>query len=515
MRTLLVTALAAAALGAAAQPAQGAKFMLSVMQDDNQLVYGSAQARETALRRMKVLGVDAIRVTVLWEAIAGRRKPSSGRNPSSYPASRWDRYDDLVRAAQRYGLAVYFNVTPPGPRWAHARANDPANQRTWRPNVVEFGRFFQAVARRYNGEWKDENSGRAALPRVGWWGIGNEPNQGGWLMPQAREIGGRIVPQSPHWYRKLLVAGADALLRTGHGDDLILIGETAPLGVRPQSERRPLRPALFIRELFCLQPSLRRWRGRAARARGCGDMGRLAATLQRLPKLAFAHHPYTKDLPPTQRDRSRDAITVANLKSLPTLLDRVAARTGAIPQGLPILLTEFGYETDPPDPHNGVKEEKQAQYLNEGDYAAYRSERVFANTQFQLFDVPPRREFPRNSQAYWFTYQSGLFTALPQSRPKPAAFAYRLPFVVKRSSGGGYLFWGQVRFTPNGANQQVFLQQRAANGSWQTVGGAVPVTNGMGFFEVTRPAQKGQRWRAAWAAADFSAFAISREIVLP
>lgn len=511
MRIALLTVLAAVALGAFAQPAFGAKFMVSVMQDDNQLLYGTAHMREVSLRRMKAIGVDAVRATVLWEAVAPKRRPRDPRDPGDYRASSWDRYDDLVRAAARHGVAVYFDVTFPGPRWAHARASDPSNRRTWRPSPREFGRFLHAVGRRYNGQWRDENAGTGLLPRVTWWGIGNEPNQGGWLTPQARRIGGRIVPQSPHWYRKLLVAGADALLRTGHGDDLILMGETAPLGVKPQAERRPLRPALFIRELFCLDSRLRKLRGTSARVRGCGDVNRLKV-LERLPRLAFAHHPYTKDLPPTKRDRSPDSLTVANLKALPTLLDRIATRTGLIPQGLPILLTEFGYETNPPDTFNGISLEKQAQYLNEGDYAAYRSDRVFANTQFLLLDVPPRREFPRNSQAYWFTYQSGLFMA--SGAPKPSASAYMLPFVAKRA-GGGYLFWGQVRFTPNGANQQVFLQRRNSSGGWETMGAPVPVTNAVGFWEVTRPAAARERWRALWASADFSSFAASRELVLP
>ena len=511
MRIALATVFAALALGAAAQPAFGAKFMVSVMQDDNQLVYGTAQMRDLAMRRMKGMGVDALRITVLWEAVAPRRRPRNPRDPGAYPARNWDRYDDVARAAAQHGLSVYFDVTFPGPRWAHAKSPDPANRRTWKPSPREFGRFVQAVARRYNGQWRDENADRRALPRVTWWGIGNEPNQGGWLTPQATKVRGRIVPQSPHWYRKLLVAGADALVRTGHGDDLVLIAETAPLGVRPQAERRPLRPALFIRELFCLSSGLRPLTGESARVRGCGDVGRLAI-LKRLPRLAFAHHPYTKDLPPTKRDRSRDSLTVANLRVLPSLLDRIASRTGLIQEGMPILLTEFGYETNPPDNFNGISLEKQAQYLNEGDYAAYRSDRVFANTQFLLFDVPPRREFPRNSQAYWFTYQSGLLTASGQ--PKPSAAAYMLPFLARRS-GGNYLFWGQVRFTPNGANQQVFLQQRGSGGQWQTVGGAIPVTNAVGFWEATRPAQRGQRYRAVWASGDYSAFLASREIVLP
>lgn len=511
-RPLLALLVAATAVLGWAADASASKYMYSVMQDDNMLIYSSAQNRELALRRMKILGVDAVRVSVLWDAVAGKKGPGRGQDPKAYKPANWDRYDDLVRLAQSLGIAVYLDVTPPGPRWSQAKANDPANQRAWKPNVREFGRFYQAVARRYGGNYRDENQGKGVIPRVTWWGIGNEPNQGGWLMPQTLKVGGRLVPMSPALYRDLLVAGADALIRTGHSDDLVLMGETAPLGVPPTSERRPLRPALFLREMFCLQKNLRPYTGIAAKVRNCRTLSKLKI-LSRLNRLAYAHHPYTKRTSPDKRDHSGDAITVANLNALPTLLDRIAARTKLIPQGLPILLTEFGYETNPPDTFNGISLETQAEWNNLGDYAAYRNDRVFANTQFQLFDVAPRKEFPKNSKAYWFTYQSGLYTAVgPGSQAKPSAFAYILPFVAKRS-GGNYLFWGQVRFTPNGANQQVFLQQRQG-GDWVTVQGPILVDNAVGFFEVKRPASAGQTWRYIWAAPDFSDVRASREIKL-
>lgn len=485
--------------------------MLSVMQDDNELIYSSAASRTFALNKMKRIGVDAVRVTVLWNAIAPRKRPAHGQDPHAYRAANWDRYDDLVRAAQAYGMVVYLDVTPPGPRWSQAKANDPANQKAWKPNAKEFDRFYQAVARRYNGTYHDENEGKGVLPRVSWWGIGNEPNQGGWLMPQAQKIGGHLVPTSPAIYRSLLVAGADALIRTGHANDTINMGETAPLGVAPQSERRPLRPALFLREMFCLDHGLRSYRGSAAAARSCSTVKSLSI-LKRLPRLVYAHHPYTKRLAPTKRDKSRDAITVANLKVLPDLLDRIAKRTGLLPLGMPIVLTEFGYETNPPDPFNGIPLATQAEWNNLGDYAAYRNDRVFANTQFLLLDVAPLKQFPKNSKAYWFTYQSGLFTAA--GKAKPSAFAYMMPFVAKPAGGGNYLFWGDVRFTPNGADQTVYLQKKVSGGNWETVGDAIPVTNAVGFWEATKPASKGQTWRTVWADPSFTNFQASREITL-
>lgn len=510
-RPLIALALALAALAGAGTQAHAAKFELSVMQDDNLLIYSSQANRVYALNKMKALGVDAVRVSILWDAIAPKRKIRNGADPGAYRAANWDKYDDLVRQAAARGVGVYFDVTPPGPRWTQAKANDPANQKAWKPNARQFGRFFQAVARRYNGLYHDENEGGGVLPRVGWWGIGNEPNQGGWLMPQARVIGGHVTPTSPAVYRDLLVAGADALIRTGHSFDTINMGETAPLGVPPESERRPLRPALFLRELFCLDSRLHTYRGAAAKARNCSSVKKLSI-LKRLPRLVYAHHPYTKDTSPLKKDRSRDAITIANLKTLPTLLDRIASRTKLIPEGMPIVLTEFGWETNPPDTRNGIPIQNQAEWNNLGDYAAYRSDRVFANTQFLLKDVAPQKQYPKDSRSYWFTYQSGLL--FNDGSAKPSAVAYMLPFVAKRAGGNNYLFWGQVRFTPNGANQTVYLQRRDG-ANWVLDGGPIQVTNSVGFWEATRAAQKGATYRVVWTNPDFSAFLTSREAKLP
>lgn len=488
--------------------------MWSVMQDDNQVVYGSARHRDQALDYMKVLGVDAVRVTVLWQAIAPARKPrKSTALPSAYPRRNWDRYDELVKAANARGLIVYFSVTGPGPRWAHATSPDRANQRTWKPNARHFGNFVRALGKRYSGEYKDENAGRAVLPRVTWWGVFNEPNQGGWLTPQAQQVRGvrGWTPTSPALYRNLLVEGVRGLISTEHADDVVFMGETAPLGVDPQGERRPLRPAEFLREVFCLDKRLRRYRGRRARARNCSTVRRLSI-LKKLPNLGYGHHPYTKDIAPTEAPGHADAISIANVRTLPALLDKIAQRTRLINAGLPIYLTEFGYESNPPDIINGVPEQLQAEYLNVGDYIAFRNPRVLANTQFQLFDVPPQTRFPRDSRQYWFTYQSGIFNS--NGSPKPAAGAYALPFEARAAGPGGYLFWGWVRLGANSTPQTVYLQRKDETGAFQTVGEGLPVTNPAGFWNVTIPAFPGETWRYAWASPDGSDIRVSREIIL-
>jgi hypothetical protein len=76
------------------------------------------------------------------------------------------------------------------------------------------------------------------------------------------------------------------------------------------------------------------------------------------------------------------------------------------------------------------------------------------------------------------------------------------------------MFWGQVRFTPNGADQTVYLQRKQGT-DWVNDGDPIPVTNTVGFWDVTRPAQKGQTYRAVWVPPDFSTVQASREIKLP
>lgn len=501
--------------------AAAAPYMVSLMQDDDELIYTTPQDRRAAMNQMKALGVEAVRVTLLWEAVApnpdSRRKPRgfNGAKPGDYPRYLWDPYDDVVRLGAARGIEVNLNPTGPGPAWAHKRTRIKAAARTWKPSPKQFAKFVRAAGRRYNGSYRDENQGRHILPRVDWWGVWNEPNQPGWLTPQGetkRGVGG--VGAAPRLYRDLLVAASRALLRTGHGDDLLMIGELAPIGsaVKPKGARGSLRPGLFLRELFCVNRRFRRFTGREAKARGCGKLNRLAV-LERFPRLGLGHHAYTRKRPPTKRQPKRDMIDISNLGELIRTLDRIAARTGLLPPEMPVFLTEFGYQTLPPDPYRGVSPALQARYLNEGDFIAWRNPRVFSSAQFLLYDSPPREEYPRGSQPYWATFQTGLYTALPVGNAKPAVNAYKFPLVVRRKRGTARI-WGQARFAPNGVSYPIRLQSRAPGSStWVNSEPPLQVTHSQGFFQARRPTQRGTAWRAVWVEPDLARIEISREAV--
>ena len=66
-RLLLALALAVAY----AAPAPAATNQIAMMMDDNLLIYGTDQERTASLYFMKSIGVDAVRVTVNWNFLAG------------------------------------------------------------------------------------------------------------------------------------------------------------------------------------------------------------------------------------------------------------------------------------------------------------------------------------------------------------------------------------------------------------------------------------------------------------
>ncbi len=511
----LAAAAASAAAWATPQRAEASPLQFSMMQDDNQLIYGTDGQRERALTLMKLLGVDALRVTVLWNFLAPKTPLSdtAAADPNSYRGARWDRFDELVRSAHARGMEVHLNLTGPGHRWTQQAGKEKPINPAFRPNARAYGKFVEAVTKRYSGRFEDSDG--STLPRVSSWSLWNEPNFPSWLTPQSapsRRVGGKQVPVAPALYRELVVSGAKALLRTGHSDDIVSIGETAPLGSAKLRPGNALRPALFIREFFCVDGAIRPYTGENAKARRC-DRVRKLDVLEAFPRLTWGHHPYTKKASPARPSGIRDAITMANIGALPKLLDRVAERRpSAFPTGALVLLTENGYETTPPDPYAGVSPGQQASYNNESDYLAYRNPRIGSVTQFQLDDVPPLAQFSQGSRQFWRTYQSGLFDLGGQ--PKPSASAYALQFGV-RKAGAVTEFWGQVRFTPNGTTQTVRLQAKQGNG-FANVGEPVAVTNANGFFTVRFPnVPAGSVWRVAWTSPDGADVRFSRQTTAP
>jgi len=161
----------------------------------------------------------------------------------------------------------------------------------------------------------------------------------------------------------------------------------------------------------------------------------------------YAHHPYELIFAPSHRPAHSDWYTIANLRSLSSLLRRVRARFGlGTGGGWGLYLTEFGYQTDPPDPL-GVSPAQQARYLDQAEYIAYRSGSVRTLSQFLLYDDGP---------PFGETYQSGLDYRDGSAKPARAAYAFPLWLPAPNVRRGHRLrVWGMLRAAPNGQAHHV------------------------------------------------------------
>jgi hypothetical protein len=419
--TALLLALALLPAAAGASPRQFALF-----QDETLLVENGA-TRAGTLDEVRGLGADMIKVQVNWATVApgGRRKPDGfdGANPAEYPG--WARYDAILSEAKARGLQVMFALAPPAPGWATPTRGDRFG--VTRPNAREFGRFATAAARRF--------------PGVDVWTIWNEPNHPGHLYPQSTK-GGR--PVAPGLYRALVRAAVSGLKRGGVGRDPILFGELLPIGKPSLGPKRNLKPLRFLRAFFG---------------------GRPLSGLE-----GFAYHPYTRPAGPLSPEPTPDDATIRSLGRVLHVLDSARAAGRITGPKLPIWNTEFGFQTNPPDPYAGAPIASVPKFWSISElWLSYGNRRVKSISQYTMNDQP-------GDTSLW---QSGLRFA--DGRLKANIYAnYRLPILVRQLGPGAVEVRGDAR--PDGAGSTVQIYQRDRKGPFKPLGGPVTVRNVRGYF---------------------------------
>jgi hypothetical protein len=250
-----------------------------------------------------------------------------------------------------------------------------------------FGSFASAAAKQY--------------PWVRRWLIWNEPNQVRWLRPTA-----------PSTYTSKLLNPAYAAIHAAIGGAQVAGGGTAPRG-----STGGVSPLAWLAGMYAAHARLD----------------------------AYAHNPYPLD--PKRESPLKGGCGHCTTVTMATLSRLTSAVGRAFPRAR-IWLTEYGYQSNPPDSLLGVSPALQAQYVGEGAYAAYRAPKVDLLIHFLYRDEPVLARF-----------QSGLVGLT--NRPKPAYAAFQLPLAQVSAT----TLWGQLRAPAAGSTARL---ERRVGRAWRS-----------------------------------------------
>ncbi|MGH3002499.1 MAG: hypothetical protein ACRDM1_07570 [Gaiellaceae bacterium] len=355
-------------------------------------------------------------------------------------ASRLDRLDDLGVGVVRVTLN-WNEVEPTRTTENWSRYDDLLNglhERGIAPLVTLWGSPRWANGDRApnwapTSKWTFAGFARRAAERypfVHMWGIWNEPNQRRWLRPTSAKV-----------YVQKLLNPAYVAIHNATRNVQVAGGVTAPRG-----STGGVSPVDWI-----------------------ADMARAHARLD-----AYAHNPYPLRPKETPTSGGCDHCMTITMATLDRLLTDVRRAFGTHTR---IWLTEYGYQTNPPDRLLGVSYATQARYLSEAALRAYEAPRVDVLIHYLVRDEP--------DPARW---QSGLLTV--RDATKPAYQAFRFPLAERSRRGLRTVLWGQIRPGRRGT----YRLQQFRGGRWQSVGGDYRTTV-RGFFSRTVRAGKGSRLR--------------------
>jgi len=402
-----------------------------------------------AMTQAHTSGAQFLRIVIPWRAIAPKNKPSNW-NPAdpADPAYDWRETDDRVSKAAAAGF-IPFGLVTESPSWGD-RCKPETPVSSCNPDPDAFADFAHAAAARYSGNFR-------GLPRIQYWQPVNEPNLSLFFNPQ---YGGDGKPVSPDLYRVLLNRFAGAV-KGVDPSNLVVGGGLGPVAVKPYT----IGPMQFTRQLLCME-------GTKNPKKTKGDCeGGVNFDI-------FDIHPYTTG-GPNHKGRGND-VQMGDLGKLQKLL-KAAKRAGRIVGGgrtVPLWITEFSWDTKPPDP-GGLAMKIASRWTAEAMYRAWQAG-VSAFFWYSLYDDPPQPSFKAS-------IQSGLYFAGPtvaENTPKEILYAYRFPFVAYPEEKG-LRFWGRTF----GGRAGKVLIQAFSKGKWHQI--ATANANAGGIFQGLEPTSYG------------------------
>lgn len=411
-----------------------------------------------AFEHTRATGAQFVRIPLKWGGVAPTRVPLDWHpDDPADPSYDWGPSDTAVVNAIQAGLTPVLQLDG-APSWAErCQAPSFAQAKTCDPDPTALGAFATAAARRYSGSF-------GGLPRVRLWQGLNEPNLSLFFNPQYEGD----KPVSPDLYRTL-INSFYAAVKSVDPSNLVLAAGLGPVAV-PQYTIGPMR---FARLLLCMQ-------GHNHPRPTPGDCdGGVYFDI-------FAIQPYTTG-GPTHEGGVND-VELGDLPKLQTLLQE-ADRAGRIKgefKRTPLWITEFSWDSNPPDP-GGLSMKTESRWTAEALYRAWRA----GVSHFFWYSLHDDRY--ESGQSFSESLQSGLYfrgATLAEDQPKEVLYAFRFPF-VSYPTNRGLLFWGR---TPSSKPGKVAIQLWRGH-QWHEV--ATVHANKAGLFSGTALSHYGRNKRGA------------------
>lgn len=433
---MLVAALLVAALSANLSAAASAATLTRAFADD--VWFDGTIAGVTAqnwFAKTRATGAKLVEIEVDWVGVEPT-PPAPGTNPASPAAVQFDfsTLDQRVEQFSRSGLQSVLLVTD-APRWAMGSGGTPDEYATggYEPNPTALGQLARALATRYSGRYADPLHPGHKLPRVTYFQAWAEANMTTHLSPQWIKSNGRWINAGPGVYRNMLNAFY-AGVHAGDPRDKVIASGLESYGDPPGTGLDRTPPVTFLENMFCLDSRLTRT--------SCAGPSHFDV---------LASDPYDVGGPTVHAFSSLDA-SAPDLARLTRVANAaVKARTALPTKPKPLWVTEFSYESDPPNRFNrAISAARQARWLEQSFYI-FANEGVSTVFWYLVRDQPP---------PYSVNYASGVYFL--NGKPKPSFTAYKFPFVVA-ASGRQAQIWG---LTPASGTVMV---QRLAGRSWKTV----------------------------------------------
>ena len=398
----------------------------------------AGRQEQIGFNRIRMAGARMTRVLVYWNTVAPQDEPASW-TPTD-PGDRhydWTDVDREILMAKSAGLVPLVEIYL-APGWAE-RCQDPTPG-ICDPNPDDLARFAKAAAKRYSGKF-----GR--LPRVRYWEPWNEPNLFLFFKPQY-DKGTKV---SPILYRRMLSRFSGAVKGVARSNKVVA-GGLAPIE-RPGG----LGPLDFARRLMCLKG-----RKHPVRDRGCKQKARFDI---------WANNPFTTG-GPTHKSAGRDDVSLGDLPKMAKLL-KAAKRAGRIKtssKSIPFWVTEFSWDSSPPDP-GGLPTKILTRWTSEAIYRAWRA----GVTNFFWLTL---RDWARNSALpFNETIDAGLYlrgATIEQDRAKENLRAFQFPFVAFGKKKG-ISIWGR---TPKSTSGKVVIAYKKG-AKWKRIGAVKADRNGI------------------------------------